>query len=295
MTNERDTSSDQPSTGPGGLAEIRARIDAIDTEMHALLIERSTVIDSLIKVKGADRTGAAFRPGREAAMMHRFADRHTGSLPLTTVENLWREIISTFTYLQAPYRVHIPTDGDLVAIHDSLRFYFGFTVPYAATADARATITAVAASRSDLGLLSLGTAASAWWEDLGENDGPRIISRLPFFACEGRPAAMPTVVISRPLDEQVEPERRCWTTRWPAVTDPAGTLADADVEILATCKIGEAVCALLAGPADRDASAMKNVLAGAGCDGPPRAVGGYAAPLAISETVPVPAPPNASA
>src|SRR4051794_39384776 len=56
-------------TGEGdsqALSELRARIDAIDGEIHRLLMQRSAVIDSLIRIKGTSRPGAAFRPGREA-------------------------------------------------------------------------------------------------------------------------------------------------------------------------------------------------------------------------------------
>ena len=37
-------------------------------------------------------------------MMRRLAERHEGLLPLDTVEGIWRVIIATFTYVQAPLR-----------------------------------------------------------------------------------------------------------------------------------------------------------------------------------------------
>ena len=39
-------------------------------------------------------------------MMRRLVERHHGILPLDTVESIWRVIIATFTYVQAPFRVH---------------------------------------------------------------------------------------------------------------------------------------------------------------------------------------------
>src|SRR5690606_18360861 len=89
------------SADPTDLAKLRDRIDALDAEMHRLLIQRSQIIDALISVKRTGEAGAAFRPGREAAMMHALVARHEGHLPLVAVEHVWREIISTFTYLQA--------------------------------------------------------------------------------------------------------------------------------------------------------------------------------------------------
>jgi len=93
-------------TAPPNLADLRREIDRIDEAMHRLLMERGTIIDRLIAVKRTSDSGSAFRPGREAAMMRALAARHEGLLPLDTVESIWRVIIATFTYVQAPYSVH---------------------------------------------------------------------------------------------------------------------------------------------------------------------------------------------
>ena len=111
------------------LADLRAEIDRLDEEMHELLIERGRVIDRLIEIKTHQGGGSAFRPAREASMMRAIVKRHRGRLPVDTVESIWRVIISTFTYIQAPYSVHIDVSRGDAAIRDSARFHFGFTVP----------------------------------------------------------------------------------------------------------------------------------------------------------------------
>src|ERR687886_3101445 len=88
------------------LAELRAEIDRIDEAMHRLLMERGDIIDRLIAVKKTSESGSAFRPGREAAMMRALVERHRGLLPLDTAESIWRVMIATFTYVQAPFSVH---------------------------------------------------------------------------------------------------------------------------------------------------------------------------------------------
>src|SRR5580658_2817974 len=88
------------------LADLRQDIDRIDAAMHELLLERGEIIDTLIAVKKTQEVGSAFRPAREAEMMRRLVQRHRGNLPLDTVESIWRVIISTFTYVQAPFSVH---------------------------------------------------------------------------------------------------------------------------------------------------------------------------------------------
>src|SRR5262245_34543197 len=117
--------SDRPS-----LADLRREIDRIDENMHSLLMERGDIIDRLISVKETQETGSAFRPQREADIMRRLIDRHKGILPLDTAESIWRVIIATFTYVQAPFSVHADLSAGDAAMRDSARFHFGFTVPF---------------------------------------------------------------------------------------------------------------------------------------------------------------------
>src|ERR671930_677650 len=112
---------------PPTLADLRREIDRIDEAMHRLLLERGEIIDRLIAVKRTEETGSAFRPAREADMMRRLVERHRGILPLDTAESIWRVIIATFTYVQAPFKVHADVSAGEAATRDSVRFHFGFT------------------------------------------------------------------------------------------------------------------------------------------------------------------------
>ena len=80
-------------------------------------------------------------------MMRAIAERHRGPLPLDTVEGIWRIIISTFTYVQSPYSVHVDVSRGDAAMRDSARFHFGFTVPCAPHLSAVDVIDAVAGRR----------------------------------------------------------------------------------------------------------------------------------------------------
>jgi len=134
------------------LTELRREIDRIDEDMHALLIERGEIIERLIAVKKTQESGSAFRPAREADMMRRLVQRHHGSLPLDTAEGIWRVIISTFTYVQAPFAVHADLSTGDALMRDSARFHFGFTVPFVPHMGAACVVQAVTASKGDLGL-----------------------------------------------------------------------------------------------------------------------------------------------
>ena len=196
----------QAVTPEAGLAVLREEIDRIDGGLHALLMERGEIIDRLIAIKAAQGGGSAFRPAREAAMMRALVARHRGILPLDTVEGIWRIIISTFTYVQAPYAVHADVAGGDAPMRDSCRFHFGFTVPLAIHTNARAVVAAVAAARGDLGLVradgqGLDEAGAPWWDALAAPDAPKIIARLPFVERADHAAGLPLYVVAKPLND----------------------------------------------------------------------------------------------
>ena len=200
--------NEQPS-----LADLRKEIDRIDEGMHKLLMERGEIIGRLISVKRSQETGSAFRPVREADMMRRLVKRHTGVLPLDTVESIWRVIISTFTYVQSPFSVHADLSSGDAAMRDSARFHFGFTVPFLPHMGASGVVAAVSESRGDLGLVPATTGTSAWWSALEFDAAPKIIARLPFVERADHPAAMPVFVISRVAADAMATETEVWSVR----------------------------------------------------------------------------------
>ncbi len=203
VTAPRDLTIMADANAAQTLSALRARIDSIDEAMHELLIERSSVIDALIAAKGTSESGVAFRPQREAEMMRRLVERHTGNLPLATVEHLWREIISTFTFMQAPFRVVVDFGADAAAMRDLARFAFGFSVDLVPADGPEQVIETVAATGNDLGLIPLGDgiAASPWWRRLSASNGPRLMALWPFIAGERPAADTPAAIISPLLTE----------------------------------------------------------------------------------------------
>ncbi len=214
------------------LADLRREIDRIDEGMHRLLMERGEIIDRLIAVKQTQETGSAFRPAREAEMMRRLVDRHAGILPLDTAESIWRVIISTFTYVQAPFSIHADLSAGDAAVRDSARFHFGFTVPFVPHMGAAGVVAAVSDSKGDLGLVPAFamTGVGAWWNALEFDAAPKIIARLPFVDRADHPAAVPVFVVSRAAPDAMVREVEVWSVRvagWSAAAAQAlGPLAD---------------------------------------------------------------------
>jgi len=227
MAKPKQSRSDAPS-----LADLRRDIDRIDEAMHRLLMERGEIIDRLIAVKQTQETGSAFRPAREADMMRRLVERHKGILPLDTAEGIWRVIISTFTYVQAPFSVHADLSAGDAQMRDSARFHFGFTAPFVAHMGAAAVVAAVSDSKGDIGLVPAFavTGAGAWWNALEFDAAPKVIARLPFVERSDHPAALPVFVISRAAPDAMVREVELWSVRvagWSAkAAKSVGALAD---------------------------------------------------------------------
>jgi chorismate mutase len=248
--NSRSQMSNAGESDARTLKELRDRIDAIDAAMHRLLIERGTVIASLIATKGTSRPGAAFRPGREADMMRRMVARHEGALPLTTVEHIWREIITTFTRMQAPFDVAIDTSVEPERMCDLARFTFGFSVTLKPCPSAAAVVARVAET-GDLGLIAR-KAAGAWWRGLVGATAPRLMALLPFIRAEKRPADLPAFVISPPLADPTPPDIAAFAV---TVTGPFKRIEGG--EILASAVTGDGTELLVAVPFDREALARQ--------------------------------------
>jgi chorismate mutase len=214
------------------LDDLRKEIDRIDEAMHRLLMERGEIIDRLIAVKRSQASGSAFRPAREAEMMRRLVKRHKGILPLDTAESIWRVIISTFTYVQAPFSVHADLSAGDALMRDSARFHFGFTVPFVPHMGAAAVVAAVSTSKGDLGLVPAFAvpSAGAWWSALEFDAAPKIIARLPFVERADHPAALPVFVLSRVAADAMATEAAMWSVRvsgWGAAAAQAlSTLAE---------------------------------------------------------------------
>ncbi len=249
------------------LTDLRGEIDRIDKAMHDLLIERGGVIDRLIEIKRGQGGGSAFRPAREAAMMRAIAERHSGLLPFETVEGIWRVIISTFTYVQAPYSVHLDVSCSDAAMRDSARFHFGFTVPFVLHKSVGDVIQAVQVSTGDLGMFAINSlpGAAAWWAALAPAASPKVIARLPFVERPGHPAGAPVFVISNPLAdggardvvlESVTIDR--WRSEFPSVLLPIGA------EIIGSAASTMGLALLIARPGEVPAGDVTAKLCSAG-------------------------------
>jgi hypothetical protein len=200
-------------------------------------------------------------------MMRAIVERHRGRLPLDTVESVWRVIISTFTYIQAPYSVHIDVSRGDAGIRDSARFHFGFTVPCVPHIGAEAVIGAVSASGGDLGMFGLdgSPGSGAWWTRLVPPEAPKVIARLPFVERADHPAGMPVFVISKPLADGSARDvvlESVTLDRWRA--DALVALRMIGAEMIGSAANGMGLALLIARPGGIAADAVSAALRSAG-------------------------------
>ena len=200
--------------------------------MHRLLMERGDIIDRLIATKKTAETGSAFRPAREADMMRRLVERHRGILPLDTAESIWRVIIATFTYVQAPFSVHADLSPGDAAMRDTARFHFGFTVPFVPHGRGRR-------GRGGCGLARRhrpgagGRRSGAWWTALEADDAPKIIARLPFVERADHPAGLPVFGIARPNPDAIVTDVETWSVRVSGWGPAVARSLDPSTEVIA--------------------------------------------------------------
>src|SRR6478752_5340006 len=96
-----------PQTAPNTqLAEVRARIDAIDRQIQALIAERADFALQVGKAKG--KLAAAvdyYRPEREAQVLRMVVDRNEGPLSDEVLVHVFREIMSACLAQQEPLKI----------------------------------------------------------------------------------------------------------------------------------------------------------------------------------------------
>jgi chorismate mutase / prephenate dehydratase len=88
------------------LQDIRARIDAIDEQVQALIAERAACAQAVARVKREHgEENDFYRAEREAEVLRRIAERHAGPLPREEVLRIFREIMSACLALEQPLKI----------------------------------------------------------------------------------------------------------------------------------------------------------------------------------------------
>ncbi len=251
------------------LLALRHEIDRIDNAMHALLVERGDVVARVIEAKrAAGDVGSAFRPDREAELMRRIVHKPAGRWPVDTPENIWRVILATSTFTQVPYTVHADVSGGETPIRESMRFHFGFTVPFAPASDAKAVIRAVdeATAISACSCWHKPPAPAPGGKGLRHRAHRRSSRACPFAERPGHPAGLPVYVIAKPQNEGLARETivaSLQLERWR--TEARGALAEIGAELVASAGNAQGAQVLVAHETTTTPEMLTAALNGAKC------------------------------
>ncbi|MEE9322049.1 MAG: prephenate dehydratase [Granulosicoccus sp.] len=112
------------------LAAVRGRIDRVDRKIQALLAERGQAALDVAEIKKGMNPGepvSFYRPEREAQILRDVAKRNEGPLADTSVQRIFREIISASLALEEPMKVaYLGPEGTYS--HAATERHFGHAV-----------------------------------------------------------------------------------------------------------------------------------------------------------------------
>ncbi|WP_115512013.1 MULTISPECIES: prephenate dehydratase [Xanthomonas] len=104
--NKPDKAIGKPAAAAPVLADVRAKIDAIDRNIQELIAERANFAHQVGKAKG--KLAAAvdyYRPEREAQVLRMVVDRNEGPLSDEVLVHVYREIMSACLAQQEPLKI----------------------------------------------------------------------------------------------------------------------------------------------------------------------------------------------
>jgi len=173
------------STPPPSLDEVRRRIDAIDSELLRLVVERASLAKAVAAAKLAAGENGRFglRPGREAMLLRRLlAGPRNGARPGLIVR-IWRELIGDSLATQGPFNLAVWGGKDPGRTVEVARLRFGAAPALRQVARPEDAIGA-ARALGGVGICAL-TADSPWWGRLLAEPKLRVFAALPCLAAWG--------------------------------------------------------------------------------------------------------------
>ena len=145
--------TDQSNEKVEGLASLRREIDDLDAKIVGALNERAKVVVRIGKTKQHGGM-PIYAPDREHAVLERIARLNDGPTPATTLQAIYRELMSGSFALEKPLRIgYLGPEGSFS--HMAAQRKFGASVEYHPLADIRAVFGEVSNGHCDLGMVPI--------------------------------------------------------------------------------------------------------------------------------------------
>jgi len=203
------------------LDAVRARIDAIDSELLKLIDERSALARDVAAAKAAagdaDRFG--LRPVRETEVLRKLLSTRRAAARPALVVRIWRELMADSLSLQGPFHIAVWGGRDPGRAMELARMRFGAAPAIRQVAKPE---DALAAARTRGGVAALALAPdTAWWARLLAEPKLKVFTTLPCLTAWGPLTALGVAEV------EVEPtgdDRTFWVTD---ATQGAGAIVEA--------------------------------------------------------------------
>jgi chorismate mutase/prephenate dehydratase len=193
------------------LDALRKEIDAIDGDVHGLILRRTTLVGQISAAKAPGTL--SFRPGREAQVMRRRLALHDGIFPPAAIFRMWREMMSSFALMQSPaLKIAVCRPADQPGYWDLARDHFGCQIPMVGHESPNQVLAAVRADAATIGVVPAPIEADTapWWPLLasGETTLPNVVGKLPFLAMpNARARGISALVLARTEPEESGDDR----------------------------------------------------------------------------------------
>ena len=162
MTTEENR---KKQTEAAELDTLRAEIDRLDQELVERIHARSKVAMAIGEVKKRYSDSPVFlRPGREASMLRRAAEKHGDHpFPASSLLRIWREIIPAVTSLEGNLSLAIEEDEAAVA-REHAQVHYAISLERRHFPDRDAVAAAVLSGEFTLGIIRADINDPAWWQ-----------------------------------------------------------------------------------------------------------------------------------
>jgi len=164
------------------LDAIREKIDELDNRIHDTLMERAELVLKIGEEKRKKNIQVS-QPSREARMIKRLLERHSGALPEMAVVRIWRELVGAVSLLQTGLKVAVAEAEERPEYWDIAKDYFGSCLPMQKMGSPLSAIAAVREEKATFAVVPWPNDEDEqpWWAFLGSgtSDPMNIIIRLP--------------------------------------------------------------------------------------------------------------------
>jgi chorismate mutase len=191
------------------LDDVRARIDAIDSELLTLIDERSALARDVAAAKAAtgdaDRFG--LRPARETQVLRKLLGMRRSAARPPVVVRIWRELMADSLSLQGPFHISVWGGRDPGRAMELARMRFGAAPQLRQVAKPEEAL-AAARTRGGVAVAAL-TPDNPWWARLLAEPKLKVFTALPCLAAWGPLTALGVAEV------EVEPtgdDRTFWVT-----------------------------------------------------------------------------------